>query len=342
MFSYPLWLGALGDAVWVTPALRELKKQGWYIVYNTTEYSAQVLRKCPYIDEFLIQPKDVIPMEKLNEYWDEIGKEFDKVVNFSGSVEGSLLKLEGTDAFDWPHNKRHMECNVNYMDKTMEVAGFPKMKGRLPELHFTELEEYMVRSFRHALKDYFLIEWSLCGSSFHKHYPWTPFIVGEITKNHDDVRIVMVGDTDCQKIEPRGKNIIPKAGVITVRDAMLLTKYADLVIGPETGILNAASCYETPKIVFLSHSSEENLTKYWKQCTSLKPENCSCYPCHRLIYTNSCPKEIIKIPNLEGKGMLDVEVVRCAHNIRAETVYRTFLQYYKKWKERRNGRPERN
>jgi SAM-dependent methyltransferase len=50
--------GALGDAIWMTPVLRQLKADGWYVVYNTTEYSAQVLRECPYIDEFLIQPQD--------------------------------------------------------------------------------------------------------------------------------------------------------------------------------------------------------------------------------------------------------------------------------------------
>lgn len=323
--------GALGDALWATPALRELKKQGWRIIYNCTDYSAQVLRENPNIGQFLIQVKDAIPNEQLGDYWDDLGKEFKKVINFSGSVEGSLLKLEGTDEYKWSHNKRHKECNINYMDKTMEVAGFPQIKGQLPELYFSEIEEQQVQLLRAALKDKFLVVWSLDGSSFHKGYPWTPFVTGEMAKNHKDVKVITVGDYRCQMIEPRNPAIIPKAGVLTIRQAMLLTKYADLVIGPETGILNAASCYDTPKIVFLSHSSIENLTKYWKNCTSLKPNNCRCQPCHRLIFSNSCPKEIIKTP-YQGRT-IDVPVVRCAHNISAEVVYKAFLGYYKKWKK---------
>jgi len=33
----------------------------------------------------------------------------------------------------------------------------------------------------------------------------------------------------------------------------------------------------------MSHSSEENLTKYWENVTALKPD-CDCSPCHRLVY----------------------------------------------------------
>ncbi|MHC4316725.1 MAG: methyltransferase domain-containing protein, partial [Planctomycetota bacterium] len=47
--------GAIGDAIWATPLLRQLKKEGYYIVYNCTPYSAQVLKENPNIDEFLLQ-----------------------------------------------------------------------------------------------------------------------------------------------------------------------------------------------------------------------------------------------------------------------------------------------
>ena len=318
--------GALGDALWVTPALRELKKEGWHIVYNCTPYSAQVLQLNPYIDEWLLQGKDVIPNQDLPEYWADFEGQFEKVINFSGSVEGSLLKMEGSDEFDWPHNRRHKECNVNYMDKTMAVAGFPhqRYRGRLPELHFSEIEEMAARQFRENNKDRFIVVWSLSGSSIHKAYPWAPYVAGEIAKNHEkDALIVTVGGDECRMIEWRNPVTMPKAGALTIRQSMLLTKYADLVIGPETGVLNAASCFETPKIIFLSHSSEENLTKYWKNCTALHPESCKCHPCHRLIFTDPCPK---------GK---DKVAARCAENIRPETVYKAFLTEFKKWKAKR-------
>jgi hypothetical protein len=36
------------------------------------------------------------------------------------------------------------------------------------------------------------------------------------------------------------------------------------------------------KVVLLSHSSPENLTKHWTNTMSVQPEAISCYPCHRL------------------------------------------------------------
>ena len=36
------------------------------------------------------------------------------------------------------------------------------------------------------------------------------------------------------------------------------------VMHPETGVMNAAGYMDTPTIVWLSHSTPINLTKYWK------------------------------------------------------------------------------
>lgn len=328
--------GALGDSVWVTPVLRLLKEQGYYIVYNTTPYSAQVLRENPYIDEWVLQDKEAIPNKELGPYWEEIGKDFDKVINFSQSVEGALLKTEGSEAFNWSHKRRHRECNVNYFDRTLEVAGFPNKKGLLPELYFSETEEYLAGIFKQHYKDKFLIEVSLSGSSFHKTYPWLPYVMNEVHSQHDDIVVVTVGDYLCKLLENwQHKNTINKAGVFTVRQSMILTKYADLVLGTETGILNAAACYDTPKIVLLSHSSVENLTKYWKICTSITAKSCNCQPCHRLIYTlnNTCPLETVRLPGEQGIAEIGIPV--CMTRIAPESVYKSIESYYNIWKQNR-------
>lgn len=319
--------GALGDAIWLTPVFRELKKQGYYIVHNCTEYSAQVLRENPNIDEFMIQDTGAIPNEDLPEYWQEIGKSFEKVINFSGSVEGKLLKLEGSEEFDWPAEKRRKECgNIDYVDATMEVAGFGEIKGAVPELFFSPSEKANARFFRENYKDNFLILCSLSGSSLHKTYPWMPHVAGEILKNHDDVIIITVGDMLCQVIESwRHPRTINKSGVWTVRQSMLMTQYADLVIGPQTGILVASSCYDTPKIMFLSHSSRNNCGRNWKNCVTLHAKDCDCYPCHRLIYTDICPK---------GKRNL---AAKCMENINPHTVYAACLKIYKQWKKNKEN-----
>lgn len=318
--------GAIGDAIWATPILRQLKKEGYYIVYNCTPYSAQVLRNNPNIDEFLIQEKDAIPNENLGPYWETISEGFDRVINLSQSIERTLLKTEGTKEFKWPHKKRHKECNVNYLDRTMEIAGYPGLKNQKPELYFTKIEEALAKSLRATTKDKFLILWALSGSSFHKIYPWAAYVCGEMNKNYNDICVITVGDYLCKIIEWQLGNTVNRSGVWTVRQSMALTKYADLVIGPETGILNAASCYDTPKIVFLSHSSVENLSKYWTNCTSLFSDKCRCYPCHRLMYTNCCPQGDRKVAS------------RCMEMLEPQIVYDVIMKYYKPWKAAKEAR----
>lgn len=322
--------GALGDMVMITPILRQLKKDRYYVVLNCSEYATQVLKENPNIDEFIVQQKDVIPNDQLDKYWAEISKGFDKVVNLSGVIEMDLLKVQGKEEFNWSHARRKKECNKNYIDYSMQRAGY-ELKGEPTELFFTEQEEQLAKIFLENHKDKFLIVWAMSGSSIHKVYPWSEYIAGTLWQKYgDDTLIVTVGDDFSRMLEWNLPNTLPRCGIFTIRQSMILTKYANLVIGPETGILNAAGCYDTPKIIFMSHSSEENLTKYWKNVTALHPENCRCHPCHRLIYVDTCPS------GKEGGRP------RCAENIRPETVFKAIETLIKEWKHGRENsiRPE--
>lgn len=317
--------GAMGDMVMITPVLRQLKKEGYYVVLNCSEYAVQVLKENPNIDEYIIQQKDVIPNNTLDDYWAEIGKDFDIVINLTATIEDTLLKVQGKPEFNWSHKKRRKECNHNYIDYTMERAGYPDLKGEPTELFFTEQEERLARLFIEKCKGRFVIIWAMSGSSIHKIYPWAEYVAGSINQKHgEETLIVTVGDDIARMIEWNLPNTLPRCGVFTIRQSMILTKYANLVIGPETGMLNAAGCFETPKIIFLSHSSEHNLTKYWRNVTALHPENCRCHPCHKLIYVDDCPKG-----KIGGRP-------RCAENIKPETVFKAFEYYFKEWKNGKN------
>lgn len=318
--------GALGDTIWVTPVLKRLKEEGYRVVFNTTEYSAQVLKECPYIDEYIVHEEGTdVPYEELDAYWEVIGKDFEKVINLTKSVEGALVKVEGGEEFFWPHEQRHAQCNYNFQDRTMEVAGYPDAKGCLPELHFTELEETLARNFLELKKDKFVIIWGLAGSAFHKVYPWAEYIAMELAKRYrDNMEIITVGDDTCKMLEWHNPITTNKAGVWTVRQSFLMTKHANLVIGPDTGLMNAASCFDTNKIVLMSTNSIENLTKYWKNTTALWADDCECYPCHRLIYSNSCPR-----------GTITGVAPKCMENIKPEMVLAAIEKVYFEWKNQR-------
>jgi len=278
--------GAIGDLIMITPVLRKLKKEGYFVVVNTHKDSAPLTCN-PNIDVNIRQKVNEVPNEMLNDYWEELGKGFDKVINLSESIEGALLKPEGSIKFSWPKEIRHEECNKNYMDYTMQKAGYED-KGMLPELYFSKAEHKWAENFMAKHRDKFVVLISLSGSAFHKVYPFMENVITEFLDTYTDTLAITVGADVDRMLEWEHPRTISWSGKIKLRKALILTQYVNLVIGTETGLINAASCFDTPKIVMLSHSSEENLTKYWKNCEYLHGD-VSCYPCHQLHYTKkSC------------------------------------------------------
>jgi ADP-heptose:LPS heptosyltransferase len=280
-------LGAIGDMIIMSPVLKALKEDGYEITLNLKKYSFPAVRHNPNIDAFIFHDEEIKP-ENLEAHWLKLAEGFDLCVNLSGSIEGSLLLKEGTPEFDWPHEKRHKECNINYYDRMFMIPSMPQ-RGKVGELYFSKEETNWARHFRKKHENKFLIVWSLAGSSFHKAYPYAEEVAVEFLDKHEDAYIVTVGGSFEQILAFQHERAYDRSGKWEMWRTLILTKYANLVVAPETGTLNAAGCFKTPKIAMLSHSSEENLTKYFENCDNIHGE-ADCYPCHRLIYTRTaCP-----------------------------------------------------
>jgi ADP-heptose:LPS heptosyltransferase len=90
--------------------------------------------------------------------------------------------------------------------------------------------------------------------------------------------------------EPR---VVCLSGEINIRQTLALARECDAVIGGETGVLNAVAFEpDVRKVVLLSHSSRENLTKHWLNAAAIEPVSTACYPCHRLHYDRRfCPED---------------------------------------------------
>jgi len=325
--------GAFGDAIMVTPLLRLLKEDGFHITLNCSEYSRQIYNNNPFVDEFKIHVTDSVPNEKLGEYWEELGKGFDKVVNLSGSIEAGLLKAEGSPEFNWSHERRHAECNVNYYDRTLEIGGYGHIKGRNGELYFTEEEEKWARD--NTFKGKFNILWSLSGSSMHKVYHRAEYAALRLLNKYRDVRTTTVGDDICHLLEWEHKQARMASGKWSIRQSLVMVKHSDLVVGTETGILNAAGCYDVPKVLLLSHSSEENLSKNWKNCVSLH-SNPPCHPCHQIHYTlNSCPLKVVIEPDLAIPGsLITAKYPVCMADLKEDDLFEAIEKVYLNWKEK--------
>lgn len=277
--------GAFGDALQASALLPALKEQGFHITFYTTPRAEEVLRHDPHIDRFYIQDTDQVPNHALADFWAWESEKYDRWINLSESVEGALLALPGRTNHAWPHDMRHKYLNINYAEFAADLAQVPH--GGKQKFYATDEEKAWAAKERKAFGGDFLVMYSLSGSSVHKVWPWMDHLFARILLAMPNVRIVTVGDDMSQLLEQgwdKEPRVICKSGKYTIRQSMALLEQCDMVIGPETGMLNAAAHLDVPKVVFLSHSSQENLTKHWKNVFALEPANTDCYPCHMMHY----------------------------------------------------------
>lgn len=286
-------LGATGDMIIITPVIKRLKELGYYVILNTGKRGKEVFENNPNVDEFIMHDESM-HIDSLTEHWKKLKDEIkpDLFINFTESLEGNVALHPMYPNYIYSKAERFAIANKNYYDVSADWA---KLDGcqKLPELYFTEDEMNTARSF--IKPDKFNILWQLSGSGAQKVYPWADYVMGEILKNDEDVHIITTGDEKCQLLESLiDKDITNLSGRNGIRITMALTSLVDLVIAPDTGILHAAGCYDTPKIGLLGHTTIENITKYFKNDYSLEAD-CACAPCMRLIYdhTIQCPVEFV-------------------------------------------------
>jgi ADP-heptose:LPS heptosyltransferase len=304
------------------------------------KYGKPVLENNPYIDEFLVHDEKILNVD-LDKHWERLAKKYDRFINLSESIEKTLLKQEGGPEFTWSHMRRHAECNVNYYDRTLELGGYPNVKGLNGELFFTQEEEHWASNIMNQNPGKFTILWSLSGSSFHKTYPFSETVAKEFLDTHPDSVIYTIGGNVEGVLEWEHNRTIRRCGAWSIRKSLIMTKYADLVIGPETGVLNAAGCFDTPKILFLSHSSRENLSKHWNNCEAIVPfvMDAPCHPCHQLHYTLlSCPqREIGTVFNMKTKKHENITAPVCVASIPPDRVLAMLNKAHDKWIGGKNG-----
>ena len=308
--------GAFGDAIQASSILPGLKEQGFHVTFYCTPRTHDVLKHDPHIDDFYIQDTDQVPNVRLGEFWGHERKKYERFINLSESIEGTLLALPGRPNHAWPANLRRKAMgSVNYMDFAHDLAEVPH--GPQPKFYATPEELAWAKKERAKFGGDMLVMYSLAGSSVHKVWPWQDHFFARLLLEHPKARIVTVGDDLSEMLEmgwEKEPRVIRKSGKYTIRESMALLSVCDVVIGPETGILNAAAHMPMPKIVMLSHSSAENLTRYWVNTTTLEGV-APCWPCHRMHYSfDHCERD-------EGTG-----TALCQSGIGMDAAWAAFQQ----------------
>jgi ADP-heptose:LPS heptosyltransferase len=203
---------------------------------------------------------------------------YDKFINLVGSIERRLLPQHFDPDFYLPDEQRRRIMNRNYIEALHEWADVPFGKNWQK---FTPTSEEIAWAVEERSKiDGHLVFINAAGSSVPKWWPYAQELADMLSAEGINVRIV--GDVRFTKFrESRFTKVI--GTTMSIRKVFTLARYADVVVGTESAIVNAVA-YEPPlKIVTLSHSTHENLTRDWLNTMAIEPDQgVKCYPCHRI------------------------------------------------------------
>lgn len=306
--------GAYGDLIMASSLFPLLKREGYHVTLYTTPRGWEVVSADPHIDHVILQDTDQVPNDALPEFWANEERKYHRFINLSESVEGALLTLPNRIAAKWPKPLRDRMLNRNYLEFTHDIAGLPYEFS--PRFYPTVHEQEWAR--REAAKIGRFVMYSMSGSSIHKAWPYMDVLVARFMIN-TDLKVALCGADMDRPLEAgweEESRVLKRAGVWSIRQAMALLPHAELVIGAETGLLNAAAMLQVPKIITLSHSTRENLTKHWVNTTTLEPTRTPCYPCHMMHYDwSTCQRGPI-----EG-------VALCQENIGIECMWQAVEKY---------------
>lgn len=321
-------LGGLGDNLVAASVARPLKRMGYKVEVITTPKAGAVFRNNPNIDRITIKGDADFPKGADWQKWFvERAKEYDHFVHLSHSIEGRHALFSDSTAFWWPEDYRRQMCAGSYLETAHDIAGVPHDFG--PLYYPTDEERENARIATKKAGDRFL-GWVICGSRPDKGWPYSTAAIPRIIKELNIPVVLMgVGDdqkkmaekiaVDC-KIANSDRDMLHIAvateqpdGTMSwnLRTSLAVIMASSIVVTPDTGSAWAVAMEDMAKVVMVSHTSVENITKHWKNTTTLHadPDRVSCWPCHRLHDTfATCRK------------MQECEAAACMGDISVETV----------------------
>lgn len=313
-------LGGLGDNLIAASVLAPLKRLGYLVEVVTSESFHTVYLNNPNVDKLSVKTEKDIPggpewvkwfVARSHEYMGGLW-------NLSHSVEKRHALFETDTDFWWPQDYRRKLCGGSYLETAWDIVGLPKPYSFGKPLFFpTDEETQRALKTKQEIGGKYL-SWIIGGSRIDKVYPYAAHAICRVIKELNlPVMMLGVGGkqfematavmTEVERtnsttdglhlaLSPEGSD---QGGHQhwSSRRSMTQVLASDIVVSPDTGLAWAAAMEPMPKIIMVSHASEENITKHWINTTTLHadPDTVPCWPCHRLHNTiDTC------VPNKDG------------------------------------------
>lgn len=309
--------GGIGDCMQAMSVFPWFRENGWHTTFMTGVNGEAIAQHDPNVDEIWTQDVGQVPDQDLLEYWQRLGGEFDKVVNLCEAVEGTLLGIPGRRDHALPHAARALVKDVNYHEMIHAIAGAPMPMRQ--DFYHTPEELTWARDLRQKV-DGPVIVYCPMGTSVHKLWPHCADFFSHVIDTHPTAIILSLGGKQEQQTFERPvleklchhyagrsyedlralplvalapmltaalgrKRFFWHAGLWDIRQtAAFLRVGADVIVGPETGMMNIAGPMDVAKILLLSHSSHEMLSKHWTNTIAIPSTGCRESPCRRMQY----------------------------------------------------------
>lgn len=329
--------GAFGDNIQASAVIPYLQADGYLVDVMTGERGRPIFEHNPRVNKVIHFTDNCVPISELDAFYESQSKFYDNTITLTGCVESKYLFSYPYDEYYWCLGKRRKKAShENYVESQIRHAGYEPNGIRTGELYFSQEDLIFSRNFREKFKDRFILLWALTGSALHKKYFYFAPVVKRLIREIPEILVVTTGDIQATSMLTfEDKRRIVNFGYYQkpIMTSMALASIADLVIGPETAMLNAAGCFDTPKICMLTHSSKQNLTSTWKNDFSLQSAT-YCSPCHILsrfsyLWKTKCPLSLDILANYGA------EIPACvAEGFPIETMVEQVMKVYELTKKR--------
>ena len=289
--------GAYGDIIYMSSLLPYLLEQ-YEITLETNIRGYHLFKDDPRFTNVRCIDPFAIPEEKrvdvVRRYWDllpELQPDFE-ILNLIGTLELSCVCNEIVPDATLPTKERARKYGANFYENHFKRAKIPFPGDFTAENHifFTNHEKEVVGRWALKNKDTFTMIVVLGGSTIQKVFPtWMKEYCEWVIDNHPKATIYLLGDKDCaDEVWTYERTVSYVHGTngfnLPFKQALLMAKHADYVIGGETGLLVGAGHWGTPKTMLSTTSAMDQTVKYHRNDHSLQ-SSAECSPCYRSCYT---------------------------------------------------------
>jgi hypothetical protein len=242
-----------------------------------------------------------VMQDHLQEVYDEIKP--DRVIDLAGSLErGCIASREQPEFFNTQSERHEIFGKRDYYDSIFKHCGLKvPSEYRLDMMYFSEQQEEIVKRWKNNHISDFLIIVPPLGTCMQKFYPNMTDLILEIVDIYHNAHVYLMGEAGITEGSMIHDRIHDMTGKLSIKQSFLMTKYADYVLGPETGLLVSAGMFGTHKTMLCNTVSVGQVCGKHKNDHSLQ-SNHFCSPCHKGIYEERDCDDVQYIESIPYSG----------------------------------------